>query len=163
MDAAYFRFLFDYTRWANARVLEAADGLDEAAYTEARFPFGSLRSVLVHTLAGETVWLARCRGETPSGLLTEAEAPTLAALRERWRALEEARGAFLAGLTDEAVARPLTYRSTRGQAYTHALGHVLAHVANHSTQHRSEAAVALTALGRSPGDLDLVVYLRQGG
>lgn len=33
------------------------------------------------------------------------------------------------------------------------------HVVNHSMQHRSEAAMALTALGRSPGDVDLLDYL----
>jgi uncharacterized damage-inducible protein DinB len=32
------------------------------------------------------------------------------------------------------------------------------HLLNHDTQHRSEAAVLLTAAGRSPGDLDLVDY-----
>jgi uncharacterized damage-inducible protein DinB len=35
------------------------------------------------------------------------------------------------------------------------------HVLNHSMQHRSEAAVALTGMGRSPGDLDLLEYLDQ--
>jgi uncharacterized damage-inducible protein DinB len=34
----------------------------------------------------------------------------------------------------------------------------LAHVVNHSTQHRSEAAEALTMMGHSPGDLDLGLY-----
>ena len=36
---------------------------------------------------------------------------------------------------------------------------VLSHVANHGTQHRSEAAEMLTAIGRSPGELDLIFYL----
>ena len=29
---------------------------------------------------------------------------------------------------------------------------------NHATQHRSEAALLMTRLGCSPGDLDLLVY-----
>jgi uncharacterized damage-inducible protein DinB len=35
------------------------------------------------------------------------------------------------------------------------------HLLNHGTQHRSEAAVLLTAADRSPGDLDLIDYSEQ--
>jgi uncharacterized damage-inducible protein DinB len=43
------------------------------------------------------------------------------------------------------------------------LGHLMAHVVNHGTQHRSEAAAILTGLGRSPGDLDLSLFLTERG
>jgi hypothetical protein len=35
-------------------------------------------------------------------------------------------------------------------------------VLRHGTQHRSEAAMLLTSHDRSPGDLDLIMFLREG-
>jgi uncharacterized damage-inducible protein DinB len=57
--------------------------------------------------------------------------------------------------------RTIRYRTTRGIPHQNTLWHLLLHLANHGTQHRSEAAVLLTDYGHSPGDLDLIVYLRQ--
>lgn len=38
------------------------------------------------------------------------------------------------------------------------LWQALLHQVNHATQHRSEAALLLTAAGHSPGNLDFLVY-----
>ena len=37
----------------------------------------------------------------------------------------------------------------------------LIQIVNHGTQHRSEAAEALTYVGRSPGNLDISVYFQE--
>ncbi len=41
------------------------------------------------------------------------------------------------------------------------LWQLMLHLINHGTQHRSEAAALLTGYGQSPGDLDLILYLRK--
>jgi uncharacterized damage-inducible protein DinB len=172
MDADYFRMLFAYNDWANHRVLAASEGVSEAAYLEPRpgLSFSSLHATLVHVLAAEAVWLGRWRGEPLTGLMANArrtdliaaqEIRSFDALKERWRETEAGLGAFVAGLMDKAVEADLRYVMTDGSEYSQPLGHQLAHLVNHGTQFRAEAAVALTQIGQSPGDLDLMVYLRE--
>jgi uncharacterized damage-inducible protein DinB len=87
--------------------------------------------------------------------------PTFAVLRERWRDVEQRLLAFVDAVNDADIARPLSYRSQDGTQYTQPLGHQMAHLINHGTQFRTEAAVALSAMDRSPGDLDFIVFLRR--
>jgi uncharacterized damage-inducible protein DinB len=156
--------LFNYNYWANARILNAAEGLDGDQYT-ATIPglsMGSLRKTLVHTLAAERIWRQRCvNGESPTNLLNESDCPTLESLRQQWAEEEAAVRAGLAHMRDETLAGRLAYRTTDGQPKEETLWQLLAHLVNHGTQHRAEAAVALTAFGHSPGDVDMIVYLRQ--
>ena len=158
------RDLFAYNAWANGRILAAAEGIGEAEYTAVvpGLSHGSLRATLVHLLAAEVVWRQRClEGLSPDRLLGEADLPTFAALRERWAAEEAALHAGLAALTNAVLAETFDYRTTRGAPMRDTRWKLLVHAVNHGTQHRAEAAVALTALGRSPGDVDYIVYLRQ--
>jgi uncharacterized damage-inducible protein DinB len=68
---------------------------------------------------------------------------------------------FIAALTDDDLNRTIRYKTTQGGAMANVLWQLMAHVVNHGTQHRSEAAMLLTGCGCSPGDLDLIVFLRE--
>ncbi|MBP8947783.1 MAG: DinB family protein [Candidatus Promineofilum sp.] len=165
MHCEEIQLLFAYNAWANERILAAAEGLSEAQYTAdvLGLSHGSIRATFVHTLGAEIIWRRRClEGVSPVTFLAAAEVPTFAALRQRWAAEDVALRAGVARLTDETLTAPITYHTMRGTPMDNPLWQILAHVVNHGTQHRAEAAVALTAFGCSPGDVDLIVYLRQG-
>lgn len=156
--------LYDYNYWANGRILDAAEQLTAEQYTTpvAGVSHGSARATLVHTLAGEQIWRLRCLEEvSPKRLLSEDDLPTSAALRRLWAEEESAMRAGLARLTDESLAEAVAFTTTSGRPFSQTLGSLLVHVVNHGTQHRAEAAVILTAFGQSPGDVDLVKYLRE--
>jgi uncharacterized damage-inducible protein DinB len=141
-------------------VLTRVAELDHDAYVAPRaLDHGSIRGTLIHWLARDAIWLARCKRQ-PDAFIGESNVPTFADLQRRW-ALEEAQmRALLEQLTDSALSEPVRYVSAQnGKRYAIPLWHVMSHVVNHGTQHRSEIALALTQLGLSPGDLDLIVYL----
>lgn len=144
-------------------MLDAAAGLTAEQYTTV-YPglsFGSVRGSLVHVLMAEHTWRRRIAdGVSERSPLSEADLPEFAGLRQRWAEEEAALRAFVAGLTDDRLAAPVAYTSTDGKDYQTPLWQILTHVVNHGTQFRAEAAVALTALGRSPGDLDFIYYVR---
>ncbi len=155
--------LYDYNYWANARVLSTAAQISESQFTApARLSHGSVRGALVHILAAEIIWRLRCQeGVFLTALPDENEFPTLESLRLRWTEEEKAMRAFLNQLTDEVINRPVHYKTTKGVPQETMLWHILAHVVNHGTQFRAEVAVALTESGQSPGDLDLIAFIRE--
>jgi len=157
--------LYDYNYWANARVLKAAANVSPEQFVAPyKVSHGSLRGALAHVLAAETIWRLRCQeGISPAALPADSEFPSLEALRVRWAEEEQSMRSFLASLTDERLSQKIQYTTTKGVPFENVLWHLLAHVVNHGTQFRSEAAIALTAYGQSPGDLDMLIFFRQAG
>ena len=170
MSVEYFRMLFEYNDWANGRVIEPAGQVSEAQYHASRtgLSFGSLHATLVHILAAEIVWLSRWRGEDAGPFANARETapiasqtlPTYAALKERWSVERQRLCGCTTSLSEDDLTRDWPYTMTTGQTYNQRLDEQLAHLVNHGTQFRAEAAVRLTELGFSPGDLDLMVLLR---
>jgi uncharacterized damage-inducible protein DinB len=163
MDANYFRFLYEHMCWARDKILAAAEGVNDEEYgREGAWTYKSLRGILAHTMGGETVWLPRLRGE--QGTLTRPDdVPDVTTLRAKWAAEEAKQRAYLAQLSDEEVASDLVFTGRDGNERRVPRWQILTLVYHHTTQHRSEAAEALTMLGHSPGDMDLMVFTRERG
>jgi uncharacterized damage-inducible protein DinB len=121
-----------------------------------------LQGTLVHTLFAEWVWRNRWQGMSPTQRFDPAEFPTLSVLHERWTMEEKALMGFLQGLDDGTLNAPFDYSTTHGTPmHEPRLWPVMVHLVNHGTQHRSEAAAILTGYGFSPGDMDLITFLRE--
>jgi uncharacterized damage-inducible protein DinB len=156
----YIRTLYDYSAWANRRILDTASPLTpEQLSASGNASYGSIHSTLVHTMSAQWIWLARWKGTSPRAMLDPHTYPGLAAIRARWEEIETDTQAFTAALTESDLSRTITYTNTRGERWTYVLWQMMVHQANHATQHRSEIAALLTAFGHSPGDLDFLVYL----
>lgn len=68
--------------------------------------------------------------------------------------------AFFSGVTKESLNRALPLINASGATFSTSLADIVRHVVNPVTQFRAGPAVALTAFGHSPDDLDLRFFLR---
>lgn len=162
MNKQDIQLLYNYNSWANTRILNAAANVTQEQFLAPdSHPHGVLRGILTHTLFAEWLWRMRCQGQSPVIHMKPEDFPTFDSLRARWLEEEKALNAFITSLTNEKLNAPFQYKTTRGDAMEEVLWQVLAHVVNHGTQHRSEAAAILTELNHSPGDIDLIVYVRE--
>jgi uncharacterized damage-inducible protein DinB len=154
---------YAYNEWANRRILTAAAKLTpEQFLAPAAANLGSVRDILAHAYGAEWIWRQRVQyGATPTALPDPQGFPTCDMLATAWRDEEAGMRDYVAGLSDEDANATVIYRSTKGQPYEAVLWQILAHVVNHGTQHRAEVAHVLTGYGHSPGDMDMILYLRE--
>lgn len=162
MNKQDIQLLYKYNTWANARILDAASMVTEEQFlAPASYPHGGLRSTLTHTLFAEWIWRIRWQSESPTNRLSPEDFATFDSLQARWLQEEKALGIFVDSLTDEKLNAAFQYKTTDGDVMENILWQAMAHVINHGTQHRSEAAAMLTEFNHSPGDIDLIMFLRK--
>lgn len=155
---ATFQNLYDYNYWARDRQLDACAGLTPEQFLRPMGnSFSSLRDTLAYLVHAEWVWLDGWHGRPRRTMLPD-DFPTLSAVRERWIEVEREMRPFLAGLTDERLAQPLTYTRMTGETKTFTLWHTLLHVVNHQTYHRGQVTTLLRQLGARPAQVDFLVY-----
>jgi uncharacterized damage-inducible protein DinB len=160
MAIALLREQYDYHHWANRRLFELAAGLGDAATRDMgrHWSFPTLKGTFAHIYGADRIWLARWKGSSPDRLWGDADFASLAALRAGWDALESEQRAFVEGLAEADLGRPLVYRNTEGKEFQVTLGALLLHVVNHATHHRSEAATMITQISGSPPDTGINTY-----
>lgn len=167
MNNKDIKFIYEYNYWANKKILEAASKLPQEQFiAPAEFPFGieqggSLRSTILHIVDAEYGWRGFFEFKKFGEDLNADDFGTLEALEKKFQEEEKAMRAWLDRITNDDVNGKVTYTNDEGILRTRTLWHCLLHVVNHGTQHRSEAAAMLTELGHSPGDIDLIVFLRE--
>jgi uncharacterized damage-inducible protein DinB len=160
MLTAVIRNLYEYSAWANARILDTAAVLTPAQLlAPGGASFDSVRDTLVHTMGVQWLYLERWQGRSPRALPEAAGFPDLATIRTRWNEIERDTQAFVAGLDDARLAAEVAYTNMQDETWAYPLWQQMIHQVNHATQHRSEAAVLLTQLGYSPGWLDLLYFV----
>ncbi|MGA3078604.1 MAG: DinB family protein [Bryobacteraceae bacterium] len=164
------RLLYEYDRWANNRVLQAATALSAEQFTrDLGGAFCSVRDTLVHIIGGEWIWLAYWRASSRSSafvtdLRTRRDAmfnprafPNVTAVQLKWADVEKEQVEFMNHVTSESLEGMLPFRTTQVR-----LALLMQHLANHSTYHRGQVGLMMRQLGAEPLATDFHVFLAEG-
>ncbi|MET1078665.1 MAG: DinB family protein [Pseudomonas sp.] len=159
----HLRQLLRYHGWAYRRLIDSLQRLEATAYqAPCGLFFGSPHGTLNHLAVADRIWLARVRGEPAPFTRLDAEVATdLAGVRDfiaegiaGWQAWLQARD-------DHGLSQVLTYRNSRGDAFSRVLADVLLHLVNHGSHHRGQISAALTSLGQPAPVLDYIYFLNE--
>jgi len=160
MNVEDIQKLYEYHRWANARMLAPVTVLNAEQFTRnLSSSFASVRDTLVHMLSAEWIWLERWRGVSPATMLGAQDFPALESIKTRWTEVERGQTAFVAALTAETLPQRVSYLNTKGERWEYLLELMLQHVVNHTTYHRGQIATMLRQLGHPPASTDFLLFL----
>ena len=167
MTGDEIRLLYEYDRWANNRVFQAASSLTQEQFTrDLGGSFPAVRDAIVHIVGGEWGWLTYWKEASPSpafladlwdrhdDLFNPDRFPDFASVQLRWAEVEKELVKFVNAVTEEDLRKMLPVRSTHLS-----LTHLMQHLANHSTYHRGQVALMMRQLGAKPLSTDFHLFL----
>ncbi len=153
-----------YHVWATQRLSEHIARLSENDYRRDVGLFSkSVHGTLNHLLVGEhLLWYRRfTEGNSPAAELNEEIEMDRATLAKRQAAAAAAWTSMIEGLSDKRLNGALTYSTSRGKNVSMPFVPALIHVFKHATHHRGQIAAALSIMGESSPDLDLIDFLQK--
>lgn len=144
-----FRRQFNYDAWANREVLAAMRKNGDDARS---------LQLVSHILAAGRLWLERLQQRPqsvrvwPESDLTQCEAEA-GKLEREWKA-------YLDSIGD--LSREISYKNSKGEAYTSRIDDILMHVILHGAYHRGQIASHMRECGQVPAYTDFIHGIRQG-
>jgi uncharacterized damage-inducible protein DinB len=160
----HFATLARYNVWATRRLLEAIAPLSDEDYRrDVGLFFKSIHGTLNHLLVGEhMLWYRRfAEGISPKLALDEEIEPVRERLAQALRGGAANWVPLIESWPIEKFDGLLSYTTMRGIPANLPFAPTLAHVFNHGTHHRGQITAALTMLGQSCPELDLVFMLQE--
>jgi uncharacterized damage-inducible protein DinB len=148
----HYRQLVSFDAWANRQIIGSLRTLGT-------IPPRPLK-LMAHVISAEHVWLTRLLHRDqpfpvwPELTLDQCE-DEAARLSASWRQ-------YLAQKSADDLEQTVTYKNSKGEAWTSKVQDVLTHVFMHSTYHRGQIAAEIRQAGHAPAYTDFIHGVRQG-
>ncbi len=152
--AAQLRSLVAYNRWANERILAASDALAGEEFERKGDDGLSIEGVLGHAVRTQIWWLGNWTGAA----VLDFER-TRDGLRRAYVDTHDRLDALVASTDESGWERTVEFEFQPGSPLKLPMWQTFTQVMMHGIQHRAEAAALLTRAGRSPGNMDYILWL----
>jgi uncharacterized damage-inducible protein DinB len=147
-----FRRQFVYEEWANREVLSAVRANQDANARQLQ--------LMAHILSAQGLWLERLKQQAqslpvwPEFNVEECEIQATE-LGRLWREYFET-------FPPSHLSATISYKNSKGEAWTDTVQDILTHVLLHSAYHRGQIASQMRANGQTPAYTDFIHAVRQG-
>jgi uncharacterized damage-inducible protein DinB len=160
-DAVLVRNYFAYGDWANARLLQLVEPLDDAALDRS-FGMGmdTIRRTVLHICDAERWWL-RNWTSGPSAFDKAPLTTSTTELREQWKSTRAQRTQFLSTLDAGSAQRVVTATTTGALSLRLPVIESLVQLCGHGTHHRAQLINMLRRSGVTPPSCDYLIWLRE--
>jgi uncharacterized damage-inducible protein DinB len=151
---------FEYNRWANARLLEAAASLTNDQFNrDLSSSYSSIRDTMTHLLSAEEIWLMRWKGLSPTEGLDPSSFPDVRSLKVRWAEVEIDQWNFLSKISDESLEEVVEYQNFKNEIWEYPLWAMIYEMVNHATYHRGQVVAMMRQVGAKPTQLDFLHFV----
>lgn len=148
----YLIQLLDYELWANRRIIDALEKIDN--------PPARALALMGHILSAQHVWYGRIIGE-----------PTFVAIWENipvsWMGETAERQhrqlvSHVLSLDVDALPTLIDYMNTKGVSYQDSLLDILTHLSHHAAYHRGQIVQLIRPMVEQAPETDFIIWTRTG-
>ncbi len=162
-DAQTLRTYYEYTDWANGRVFDIAENLDdEQLRREFEMGMGCILKTLAHMRDAEQWWFENWHNGGVYKFDQISADTTVRQLRDAYQETIDNRRGYFAALNNDDVDRTVTATPSEGRTYTFTLGESMLQLCCHGTHHRAQITNMFRHVGAEVPVLDFIAMKRQG-
>jgi uncharacterized damage-inducible protein DinB len=143
--------MFKHLHWANQRILETLQSIEEGNEEVIR--------LFSHILFAEKVWIARLQEFDNSQLPIWAEVD-LNGCAELVLQNKESFTTILSNLANTDLDKSISYKNSTGKEFKNSIRDILTHLALHGHYHRGQINSRLRSDGKEPVNIDFITFVR---
>jgi uncharacterized damage-inducible protein DinB len=147
--------LLQYNTWANRLIIEQVETFPLDLFDKhVGGSFGSIKSVMIHLLESDYLWLYRWKGN-PLADIPAWQHTDLAEMKKIWYPIQNE----MVELSDKiSSSENIKFITRKGLPFTLPFGEIAVHLSHHGSYHRGQLTNMIRDLGQKPVATDYFLF-----